>query len=140
MLYIIGTQVDTTQVTDPRSSVSQKRIATWLPELQDAQGNLTGGIWLLGRISQTKDANTLDYTFYLERNPQRTHTVVFTTAEQADQAISAARGEKIIDEPDRTHVNMEDKRNQVANDLNRKQANDPRRGGRPGSLGNRMGR
>jgi len=140
MLYIIGTQVDTTRFTDPRLPISQKRVATWLPEIQDDQGKTIGALWVLGRISQTRDATTLDYMFYLERNPQRTHTVVFETAEQADQAISAARGEKIVDEPDRKQVNTEEKFDQVSAELNRKQAADPRRGGRPGSLGRRMGR
>ena len=141
MLYIIGTRVDTTRSIDPRMlSRDNRRIASWLPAVNDDRGQNIGAVWILGRISATPGADTLDYMFYLELNPQRTHVVTFENAEQADKAISAARGETIVDEPDRKELNADKKFDQVAEDLNRRQAADPRRGGRPGNMGRRMGR
>ena len=141
MLYIIGTRVDTTRSIDPRMlSRDNRRIASWLPAINNDRGQNIGAVWVLGRISKTRDAETLDYMFYLEQNPQRTHVVTFENAEQADQAISTARGETIVDEPDRKELNPDKKFDQVADDLNRRQAADPRRGGRPGNMGRRMGR
>lgn len=141
MLYIIGTRIDTTRGNDPRTgSNANRRIAGWLPAVNDDQGRNVGAVWILGRISKTSGTDTLDYMFYLELNPQRTHIVTFDSAEQADQAISAARGEKIVDEPDRKNLDVDKKFDQVANDLNRRQATDPRRGGNPRNMGRRMGR
>jgi|TARA_R110001599_G_scaffold2672_10_gene14543 hypothetical protein len=135
MLYIIGTRICTRQTDDPRIPKNkQKRVASWLPvDLE----------WVLGRISVTKDADSVDYMFYCELNPQRTHTTTFPDCTTADAAIAAARGETIVDTPtpSRDEIDIDDKFSQINDQLNRKQRiADQRKGGRPGNLGNRMGR
>ena len=134
MLYIVGTEITTKKKQfDPRQPNQNLRVATWLPVDLN---------WILGRISKTPDADTVDYMFYCADNPQRTHVTTFETCEQADKAIAAARNENIVDTDDssRKEVNTDEKFSQVASQLNRREAPQQRRGGRPGSLGRRMGR
>lgn len=134
MLYIVGTEISTKKRDfDPRFPKKDNRVATWLPVDID---------WILGRISKTQDKNTVDYMFYCADNPQRTHTTTFTNCEEADQAISVARGEKIVDEKQRDlrEVDTKEKFGQVSDQLNRKAPVSTRRGGRAGNLGRRMGR
>lgn len=134
MLYIVGTVVSTKSQSDPRlTTPTVRRKITWLPD------NL---IWVIGRISRTPDAETVDYMFYCERNPQRTHTVTFPDCPTADSAIASARGELIVDDEEVSQVkevNVDEKFKQIDNQLTRKELN-TRRGGRPGNLGRRMGR
>lgn len=134
MLYIVGTELSTKQRPfDPRFPKQPRKAITWLPADID---------WILGRISKTPGSDTVDYMFYCADNPQRTHTTTFKSCEEADTAISNARGDKIVntDDSDRKEVNMEDKFNQVNNQLNRREGPNPKRGGRPGNLGRRFGR
>lgn len=115
MLYIVGTKVTTKTTFDPRIPQDKiPRIATWLPEGLD---------WVLGRISKTVDADTMDYMFYCESNPKRTHTTTFPSCEVADTAIAAARGEKIVDEQnDNSKLNVDEKFKSVGKQLSRKES------------------
>lgn len=120
MLYIVGTKLTTKQNFDPRLPVSTRpRSATWLP---------AGVDWVLGRISKTPDADTVDYLFYCEQNPQRTHTTTFPNCEVADRAIAACRGDKIIDnDTDNASVNVDEKFAQVNKQLSRRETVKDRR-------------
>lgn len=113
MLYIVGTKLTTKRDFDPRIPESQiPRQITWLPENID---------WVLGRISKTPGADTIDYMFYCEQNPKRTHTTTFPSCEVADQAIAAGRGEKIVNqETDNSKVDLDEKFKQVNQQLSRK--------------------
>lgn len=115
MLYIVGTKITTKKKLDPRIPVDKiPRPATWLPADLD---------WVLGRISKTADADSMDYMFYCESNPRRTHTTTFPSCEVADTAIAAARGEKIIDEQvDTSKVNIDEKFKAVDKQLSRKES------------------
>lgn len=114
MLYIVGTKVTTKVKFDPRQpDKSRNRPVTWLPKDID---------WVLGRISKTPDAESIDYMFYCEQNPSRTHTTTFPSCETADQAIASARGEKIVDETvDTRTVNLDEKFKQVGSQLTAKE-------------------
>lgn len=114
MLYIVGTKITTKRNFDPRIPEDKiPRQVTWLPADID---------WVLGRISKTPEADTVDYMFYCEQNPKRTHTTTFPSCEVADQAIAAGRGEKIIDQTtDNSAVNVDDKFKQVNQQLSRKE-------------------
>ena len=137
MIYIAGTQISTKQRPfDPRFPNRPRNTTTWLPVDVD---------WVLGRICPTPGESTVDYMFYCEQNPGRTHTTTFPDCKTADDAIAKARGESLVEEPESgvRNVNAEDKFKQINNDLARReraQRPDPRRGGRPGNLGRRMGR
>lgn len=147
--YIVGTVVSTKEpdrpAFDPLAPAAamqpqQRARASWLPV--DVE-------WVLGRISQTPGAKTFDYMFYANGNPQRTHTTTFETMVQADEAIARLRNEKLtkpMTDEDRQKVDAGEKFDQVSDKLaqreglNRRQAPDPRRGGRPGNMGRRFGR
>lgn len=147
--YIVGTIVSTKTSDRPAfdplapsapMQPQQKPRASWLPV--DVE-------WILGRISQTPGEKTYDYMFYAAGNPQRTHTTTFETMVQADEAIARLRNEKLaapMTEEDRQKVDAGKKFDQVSDKLaqreglNRRQAADPRRGGRPGNMGRKFGR
>lgn len=147
--YIVGTKITTKQSNrpafDPLAPTGSMKPnnqprSSWLPVDLD---------WILGRISQTPGANTYDYMFYCADNPQRTHITTFESMYQADQAIARLRNEKLNTyktEDERKRVDTAEKFDQVSDKLsqreglNRRQAPDPRRGGRPGNMGRRFGR
>lgn len=137
MLYIVGTRVSTKQQQfDPRFPNRKKVVINWLPTDVD---------WILGRISPTTGADTVDYMFYCEQNPGRMHTTTFPSCKVADDAIAKARNENIVEEAETgvRNVNVQDKFKQIGTELQQRAGSnrpDPRRGGRPGNLGRRMGR
>ena len=121
MLYIVGTSIDMTTPDNPmaRGVNKNKRKINWIP---------SGVNWLLGRISKTKDADTVEYLFYSSTNSGRTHTVTFPDCKTADEAIAAARGERIVDETEKPvdEVDVEKKFSQIEKDLSAR-ASSPRR-------------
>jgi hypothetical protein len=147
--YIVGTTISTKTperpAFDPLAPAAamqpqQRPRNNWLPV--DVE-------WILGRISQTPGAKTFDYMFYAAGNPQRTHTTTFETMAQADEEIARLRNEKLaapMTGDDRQKVDTAEKFDQVSDKLaqreglNRRQAPDPRRGGRPGNMDRRFGR
>jgi hypothetical protein len=137
MIYIAGTKISTRQASfDPRLTKQPKNTTTWLPVDVD---------WVLGRICPTPEAQTVDYMFYCAQNPGRMHTTTFPDCKTADNAIAKARGENLVEEPESNvkRVNPDEKFKQIDNDIQRRRQQsrpDPRRGGRPGNLGRRLGR
>ena len=98
MLYIVGTDVFVKKTTTPREAafgVNKKlkpRRNTIFP---------VGKRWILGRIYKDSDTNKFAYDFYNANNNTDILKLKFNTFEEADLAIAAARGEKIVDDDSR---------------------------------------
>lgn len=104
MLYIVGTEIDTKVKNTPSVSLVNKNLSStrqirWLPP---------GHVWELGTIRPTKDADTVDYHFYSKTKHER-YVVTFKDCSSADQAIAAARGDKIVDDESGKNVDYDEK-------------------------------
>ena len=105
MLYIVGTTVSVKKTGTPREAafgVNKKlkpRRNTIFP---------TGKTWTLGRIYKDTESDKFAYDFYNANDSTDVLSLRFTTFEEADLAIAAARGEKIMADEDRTTLTEAD--------------------------------
>lgn len=103
MLYIVGTQIDTRVKHSAPQGLTNKslqRKITWLPP---------GDIWELASIRRNHETGDVEYSFMSWKDNKVFKTIPFKTCEVADQTIAAARNETIVDEPDRSNVDVEEK-------------------------------
>lgn len=113
MLYIVGTQIDTRATPSSPGTLPQKntkRVARWLPE---------NDIWELATIRSNPDGTGVLYGF-MSWKTKKHHQVTFENCTVADTAIAIARGEQIVDESDRTKVDLDEKFKHLHDVLNPK--------------------
>lgn len=112
MLYIVGTQIDTrvpntVPSTSPVNKTARRKI-TWLPP---------GDIWELASIRRNHETGNIEYSF-MSWKTKEFKAVPFANCEVADQAIASARNEQIVDDNDRSQVDMEEKQSHLKDLLN----------------------
>lgn len=113
MLYIVGTQIDTRNTQQPTGQLvnrNARRKVTWLPP---------DDIWELASIRRSRETNDVEYSF-MSWKTKEFKTIPFPDCGAADQAIASARNEQIVDDDDRSKVDMEEKASHLNDILNPK--------------------